>query len=617
MAGHRPSIAGSRVLTLFEESRATLASVTGPSEEEIAKVKAQQALILAELDQQDKQIEEMRERAAKHAKTYEFLRGKHARTSAAVRHLHHKHKSSEELPEDFLNENELYLVGATQNIYSYSMRELIEPESRTAAARAVSYLLLLTGFQLFLAYGFFDSCVLLLERLYTPGYRPGPQDNSIFYASSMLVDRDAGYDENGWILGGQPRIHLMCSIVSAFILGIYLKQDTMGTLLSIHPIEVLLHEIPDGASSKVRLFRRLIALPLQLVWCARAAVIPVMAALGSAYSFATSNSVQDIVLNSCAIGFVFDLDDIFYERLMPKAVKRDYESKPAIPGSPLDVPGSPGLVESVSFIVYIIDVLGMCIVFATVRPRSEVRGGMTDLECTVWDDTCMTQPIDTHQIQNQAMMAILLRATVMSLGHLALITNERIQEPPTSHGCMHYLKMAFTIVPVTVQLGLSVLSAMAGVGLYLAYRFGFSYSYVFNYMHFWFPYGRPVPDEPTMLGCFYGRFGDGMPFDDIDCQLFHTRQGVYEALRGEGEYAPTTLKMETILDTYGDLQKAWVGTFGAFLAAQFDVFDPGDFVARGRDVLLFAFPNGANKGVGEDANGDLGSGSGIEGAPPN
>ena len=30
---------------------------------------------------------------------------------------------------------------------------------------------------------------------------------------------------------------------------------------------------------------------------------------------------------------------------------------------------------------------------------------------------------------------------------------------------MHYLKMAFTIVPVTVQLGLSVLSAMAGVGL--------------------------------------------------------------------------------------------------------------------------------------------------------
>ena len=49
-----PSIAGSRVLTLFEESRATLASVTGPSEEEIAKVKAQQALILAELDQQDK-----------------------------------------------------------------------------------------------------------------------------------------------------------------------------------------------------------------------------------------------------------------------------------------------------------------------------------------------------------------------------------------------------------------------------------------------------------------------------------------------------------------------------------------------------------------------------------
>ena len=51
---HRPSIAGSRVLTLFEESRATLASATGLSEEEIAKVKAQQALILAELDQQDK-----------------------------------------------------------------------------------------------------------------------------------------------------------------------------------------------------------------------------------------------------------------------------------------------------------------------------------------------------------------------------------------------------------------------------------------------------------------------------------------------------------------------------------------------------------------------------------
>lgn len=183
----------------------------------------------------------------------------------------------------------LACTGTTYNIYSYSMREVMEPETRWTALRASAFLLLLTVCQLFLAFGFFNSCALLLELQATPGYQAGPADNSLFYASTLSARL-----QNGYITGGQPYIHMICSVVSALVLALYLKQDTEGTLLSIHPIEIFLQGIPDGAGRRTRLWRAAVAIPLQLLWCMRASTIPVMAALGSAYSFATSVSVQDM-----------------------------------------------------------------------------------------------------------------------------------------------------------------------------------------------------------------------------------------------------------------------------------------------------------------------------------
>ena len=119
----------------------------------------------------------------------------------------------------------------------------------------------------------------------------------------------------------------------------------------------------------------------------RSTTLPVTAAMASAYSFSTSASVQDIVLNSCAapftaslhsrwplacarlcsaghcgagggisrphhhlptrrcaIGFVFELDDLLYQRLLTTGDKREHETTPPKAGSPLTVRNSPYIV---------------------------------------------------------------------------------------------------------------------------------------------------------------------------------------------------------------------------------------------------------------------------------
>lgn len=87
-----------------------------------------------------------------------------------------------------------------------------------------------------------------------------PIDNSLFYFKSLVYE----YDDDGIILGGQPRIHLACCIVAALILCLYLKQDTDGTLVSGYPIECFL--LPaNGASKRMLVWRCFTALLRQLV----------------------------------------------------------------------------------------------------------------------------------------------------------------------------------------------------------------------------------------------------------------------------------------------------------------------------------------------------------------
>ena len=61
-----------------------------------------------------------------------------------------------------------------------------------------------------------------------------------------------------------------------------------------------------------------------LMWC-RSLLMPMYAAFGAAGNFAGSSNAADIVLNSVAIGFVFELDEWLYEALLNKEKRVTFE----------------------------------------------------------------------------------------------------------------------------------------------------------------------------------------------------------------------------------------------------------------------------------------------------
>ena len=68
-------------------------------------------------------------------------------------------------------------------------------------------------------------------------------------------------------------------------------------------------------------------------------LLPIMAGVGTAGIFLTSQSAVDIVLNAVAIAFVFELDDFFYLQMVNKSIRTAFEESPPMSTSPLAIPG--------------------------------------------------------------------------------------------------------------------------------------------------------------------------------------------------------------------------------------------------------------------------------------
>ena len=63
-----------------------------------------------------------------------------------------------------------------------------------------------------------------------------------------------------------------------------------------------------------------------------------------------------IVLNSVAIGFVFELDDVLYATMVTPMMKRVYHGEPPPRASPLSVPGSVSVAATYSWVLFILNV---------------------------------------------------------------------------------------------------------------------------------------------------------------------------------------------------------------------------------------------------------------------
>ena len=91
-----------------------------------------------------------------------------------------------------------------------------------------------------------------------------------------------------------------------------MKEQTKTTQQSfLHPVDYALATISQDVPWW-HIARRLLTLAgLQVAWCLRSIVMPVLAGMGTAASFTAVDNAADIALNAVAILFVFEFDNLF------------------------------------------------------------------------------------------------------------------------------------------------------------------------------------------------------------------------------------------------------------------------------------------------------------------
>eukprot|EP00325_Prymnesiales_sp_UTEX-LB-985_P006494 CAMPEP_0174698166 /NCGR_PEP_ID=MMETSP1094-20130205/3821_1 /TAXON_ID=156173 /ORGANISM="Chrysochromulina brevifilum, Strain UTEX LB 985" /LENGTH=143 /DNA_ID=CAMNT_0015895277 /DNA_START=39 /DNA_END=466 /DNA_ORIENTATION=- len=142
----------------------------------------------------------------------------------------------------------------------------------------------------------------------------------------------------------------------------------MTTLLTACPLEAAVFapsSLKDAVSCPRTAGRTALqaaaALVFQGFWCTHTAMLPGLLVIGSAILFANSDNALDLVLNSVAVGFIFELDEVCYSQVLPYYRRESYEARQtcaqpptsalAAPGGQLTVSVASGLTYALDFVV--------------------------------------------------------------------------------------------------------------------------------------------------------------------------------------------------------------------------------------------------------------------------
>lgn len=256
-----------------------------------------------------------------------------------------------------------------ESLASYCNEIAMLPTPKLASVQSLALTQLMMAIQCVLCYGFFDSVFLMVIRgafnIYSDPIRPAE-----FYAQSTLhngecTGPDGLSDDNcSWL----PNINVVAGFFAVALLcaGPVLADD-YTTVAMVQPIEALLIDTrPRKRGVFYRIWDLLALIAMQMAWAYRAAIQPMMGILGTAMAMTTAESAFDIVLNSLAISFVFEIDDMLYAiwRPGPRNLRKAYESGATCPtSSPRTVPGSMVMARRWAWALLLIDGLVAEILF--------------------------------------------------------------------------------------------------------------------------------------------------------------------------------------------------------------------------------------------------------------
>ncbi len=297
------------------------------------------------------------------------------------------------------------------NLYSYAVVMALESSSPTEVCCSVFYVTLLLFFQVIIAYGFWDGALIASALSTFPAYSD-PLHYSMYYAFSVLPGTYT------------PLLHAIASVSALVMLALTAKGDTEGTLLT--PCPAASCSWSPHTSGLRRLLRVLLCIFLQFVWSLRSLFVPVCAGIGTAGVFIQSTNLVDIVLNSMAISFVFELDEFLYHTLVPARQRQAFQRRPQHqPTSPLSRPNNRGggqtvgacvLVDRYCWLVFLLDACFTSIYYLRM------------IHLRTSSDSSMTR---IHYGLNRWYMAARLLILGIASVHLALVRESGYSQPGT------------------------------------------------------------------------------------------------------------------------------------------------------------------------------------------
>ena len=201
------------------------------------------------------------------------------------------------------------------NLFSYCLLQVAEPRSARSFWTSTIFLIFLLLIQEILAFGFWDASMLLRSQKWQFASYQDPIPVHLCYST-------------WWGASRVPAINVLVSASSIILLGLLMRVDNVGTLVT-HQL-ALAKSLSSADLSKVspsyleRAWRAVASAPLFLLSEIRQVLFPCCAALGTSLAFSNSSTAQEIVLNSVAIGFVFELDDMLYPILIGASHRAEF-----------------------------------------------------------------------------------------------------------------------------------------------------------------------------------------------------------------------------------------------------------------------------------------------------
>ena len=416
------------------------------------------------------------------------------------------------------------VVVRKSNIYSYAMEAILTDRLGGGWHRlsALLWVVVLVILQFLFAYCIFDFGLADKIAGDLPKYR-AQMDPAVWYVHALVNDR-------------VPLQHVLLSFAALMLHCEVMHADSQETLVSTHPLEPLCEHLlriligaptrtaavaaprPQGRRGLGVLAQQCGAAAaralLMMVWCLRSTLVPGLAVFGLATLFANEGAA-DIIKDSLAVAFIFELDNALYPRLIRRSARARYERLITTPDR-LWSGGAAGGARALDVcggLLFVLDAAMAVLFYLGVSGVAPALLGEPHPLLATHDEFRFATAAQRYLVTHA-----LLRGATLAAGHV-WITYLRLA---TAHGAKHAGEQAPLAPPHkrgshAVRIGMWACTYWACVVASTVVTFVVVKVVICDHALGLATRGLYVGNHPFVLSCVRGRDSNGVTYDEAAC----------------------------------------------------------------------------------------------------